>query len=318
MTRARLLLAGVVALCGCVDVGVGLVPPLVPLERVPTEHPAPFRPDGAPSLVSAPEGEPGPPSPCPLPFDRPDTAFADVTDCARIDAPHERDDTLFAADWTSGQAWGDLDGDGSLDLVVSGQLGGNRVLLNGGQGRFARVDPSGLEGIPAAGVTLLDVDGDGDRDVHLAAPGFDRLLLNDGTGRFAEPAGGTPFDHPGLGVAAAWADWDEDGDLDPYAVNYLCVDCEELGETDLERASDLFWQRGDDGTMTDRRALLGDPQLLAGAGFQATWFDADDDGDLDLLVVNDRGAPGDVRPDEWLRRNVYFRNDGPGCEGWCF
>jgi hypothetical protein len=51
---------------------------------------------------------------------------------------------------------------------------------------------------------------------------------------------------------------------------------------------------------------------------QPTWFDFDEDGDLDLYVVNDKGLQGEPEPDGFLRRNVLFRNDGEGCDGHCF
>ena len=48
-----------------------------------------------------------------------------------------------------------------------------------------------------------------------------------------------------------------------------------------------------------------------GAGFQPSWLDYDDDGDVDLLVINDFGQ--DIQP------NVLWRNDGAdGSGGWTF
>ena len=47
-----------------------------------------------------------------------------------------------------------------------------------------------------------------------------------------------------------------------------------------------------------------------GTGFATSFMDYDDDGDLDIYVVNDqkKNPIG----------NVLWRNDGVGCEGWCW
>ena len=68
-----------------------------------------------------------------------------------------------------GVAVGDLDGDGSPDLVVTG-LNGNRVLLNDGKGRFRDVTKgSGIEATGwATSAALADFDGDGILDLFIA------------------------------------------------------------------------------------------------------------------------------------------------------
>ena len=49
-----------------------------------------------------------------------------------------------------------------------------------------------------------------------------------------------------------------------------------------------------------------------GMSFVAGWADLDDDGDPDLYLTND------VRGGRTLHGNALYRNDGPGCGGWCF
>lgn len=248
----------------------------------------------------------------------PSTLFTDVSDCAGITALHHVDEDVDADWWTSGQAWADLDGDGILDLLTTSQKGENHVYLGRTDGTFDRVQPSGGEELKAGAATLQDLNGDGIPDVHLTATGPDSILLGDGAGRLTPPVGGQPFQHPGLGNATAWADYDADGDLDAYTANYLCWQCDALGDTTIEWASDTFWRSDGAGGFEETGELLGDPWLRAGMGCQPAWFDFDNDGDLDLYVANDKGEAGEPHLGEVMNRNVLWRNDGPGCGGHCF
>ena len=132
------------------------------------------------------------------------------------------------------------------------------------------------------GLALVDVDGDGDEDLHLLNDGAaDRVLRNDGGLVFTEitPAG---LGDTGAGRAAAWSDYDGDGDLDVYVVRH--------GE-----ANRMFEQ--DAGAFVDVTAFsygLDD----AGTGVGAQWTDYDADGQVDLYLVQDGGE------------NVLFRNFG--------
>ena len=70
---------------------------------------------------------------------------------------------------STGAAFADVDGDGDLDLLVSGLGSGVRLFLNDGRGRFT---PQPDSGIAARGgsrsMALADVDGDGRLDLYVA------------------------------------------------------------------------------------------------------------------------------------------------------
>lgn len=88
-------------------------------------------------------------------------------------------------------------------------------------------------------------------------------------------------DEDGHSRGAAWGDYNNDGYLDLYVTNWV------LGPNRLHR-------NNGDGTFT---RVQGTPLDDTGFGGRATWADYDNDGDLDLYLVNS----GD---------NKLFRNDG--------
>jgi subtilisin family serine protease len=133
-----------------------------------------------------------------------------------------------------GIAAGDVDGDGWIDVLLTG-LGSpgdpqrNALFRNLGNGRFMDVTAGsgdlalgGSSGFPS-GTAFFDFDQDGDLDLYLNSEGvgerpFNELFRNDGGGSFtrltelAFPRGIAP-----AGAATAIFDFDGDGDLDIFA-----------------------------------------------------------------------------------------------------
>jgi hypothetical protein len=103
-------------------------------------------------------------------------------------------------------AAGDLNGDGRVDLVWTGESGAVAA-LNRGDGVFGAGRPVGAETVPL----LFDYENDGFLDLFLgAAQGPSALYRNDGTGSFtAAGVGALP-----AARAAEAVDADGDGDLD--------------------------------------------------------------------------------------------------------
>ncbi len=146
------------------------------------------------------------------------------------------------------------------------------------------------------GLSLGDVDGDGDLDL-LATRGYDPtakpykgdrslLYLNDGDGAFARQE--TPWaDEEAPDSGATLADVDGDGDLDAYV------------STQLKKPNRYF---RNDGSGRFAVAELGAATQDASSNFSSAFVDIDVDGDLDLYATGPTLELADV--------NLAFRNDG--------
>ncbi|HTZ83501.1 MAG TPA: CRTAC1 family protein [Candidatus Acidoferrales bacterium] len=138
-----------------------------------------------------------------------------------------------------------------------------------------------------AGVALLDYDGDGWLDIYLVngaaipslqkeSPAYwNRLYHNNHDGTFTDVTERAGLAGAGYGMGVAVGDYDNDGRPDIFLANVT--------------GNQLFHNNGD-GTFTDVTAKAG----LAGATLNgkkmwsvgAGWFDYNNDGNLDLFVVN--------------------------------
>ena len=194
-----------------------------------------------------------------------------------------------------GAAWGDFDGDGDPDLLSEGK----RLFKNNGRNGFKDVSSdSGITRVKAAGGGLFaDTDSDGDLDlfVFCSRAGFkDRLFVNEGKRGFrdATEQDGSPGD-PLPTAAAAFGDLNGDGAVDLFLANGA-VQTEGIASGTpnslmINDGTGLF-------SMATQPAgvVLDNPRSAS----SVVIVDYDNDGDMDILVVN-----RDLQP------NTLWRND---------
>lgn len=200
-------------------------------------------------------------------------------------------------------AWGDYDGDGYDDLLLSG-----RVLMRNMRGAgFADVtEEAGIGGTGTNGGVWADIDNDGDLDFYATSGATegemtDRLWRNEGDGTFSdvtESAGGVTDLYTTEG--AAWGDFNGDGFVDLYLASYERPRTETFEDYGVGFPDILYANRGD-GTFHNVTHTMGlVPPFgkdLSGRG--VNWGDYDNDGDLDIYVSNYR-----------LQENFLWRNEG--------
>ncbi len=190
-------------------------------------------------------------------------------------------------------AWVDYDRDGWLDLFVSNSHGEPDILYqNDGKGHFK--DVTHAAGLADHKWTYqsqwADFDNDGDIDCLIRYMDDYELFSNQGDNHFVSQTALLPF--PKV-FNSAWADYDQDGWLDVYMPR---------GDYNQEIAGspeNLFYHN------------LGNLQFehiahqagVAGIGdsYYASWIDYNNDGFLDLYVLNNFNQP-----------DYFFQNQGNG------
>jgi len=198
-----------------------------------------------------------------------------------------------------GLAAGDLNADGFLDVVQCLWGGGGvSIFLNTGAGEFVDATADSGVGSPfedAWQPVLLDVDHDGDLDFYTSIDfGPNHLWINDGSAHFLDAAPRAHVDTAFNDMGIAVGDADNDGELDLYISEINEGELHNVLHHRLPGANPAYEEIAVDAGVADASFAWGD-----------TWFDADNDGFLDLAVTNGWfNGPG------VSDQSRFFRNTG--------
>ena len=245
-----------------------------------------------------------------------DGTFSDVTEALGVEANGGRSMQAIFTDF-------DLDGD--LDLYVANDLTPNFLYENNGDDTFADVSSESwaADFRGSMGLATGDYDSDGDLDLFIShwidqENALYRNLWKEGNefakSRFneAEPIRLVDESYGSLlaeismkdiGWGTDFFDYDNDSDLDIFVANGSTFQYLDMPKFLIRQKDRLFRNEGD-GTFIDVAENVGISALPSRVGRGVAFGDYDNDGDIDVFIVNNHD------------RAVLLQNDGGNRNAW--
>jgi hypothetical protein len=204
-----------------------------------------------------------------------------------------------------GVAVGDLDNDGLEDLVFTANQKDNEVYFNQGDLSFSKMKldyPYAKDSKWSTGVTLVDINDDGYKDIYIcqvgqykSLEGRNLLYINNGDRSFTESAAQYGLDFSGFSTHAAFFDYDKDGDLDMYLMNHSVHTPRSYREADTRNEKDslagdrLYQNQAEQGEVVFRDVTDYAGIYSSSQGYGLGLVIADLNGDFwpDIYVGND-------------------------------
>ena len=220
----------------------------------------------------------------------------------------------------AGVAVGDINNDGLVDIVFTGNMVKNRLYVN--KGNFVFDDITRKSGIAekegwCTGVTMVDINEDGWLDIYICRSGLsnpkDRknlLYINNHDLTFTESASRYGLDDTGYSTQASFFDYDKDGDLDMFLINqsdpkFSRGDLDYIQnrsqKSEIALANKLY--RNDRGHFTNVSEQAGIHSYIFTYSLGISTADINQDGWPDIYVSNDFEEPDYVYMN---RRNGTF------------
>ena len=240
-----------------------------------------------------------------------DGTFTDITEKAGVSASSGRSmQAIFS----------DFDNDNDLDLYVANDTSDNHIYRNEGNGTFTDVSAESwaADFRGSMGITAGDYDADGDIDLFIShwieqENVLYRNLLKESVVETNNPEHIRFVDESysamlaeisikEIGWGTSLFDYDNDGDLDIFVANGSTFQHLDQPELLIPQNNQLFRNEGD-GTFSDVSKTSGIANLPARVSRGAAFGDYDNDGDVDIFIVNNYDQP------TLLRNNLSNNNN---------
>ena len=239
------------------------------------------------------------------------------------------------AGWGMGMVCGDYDNDGDTDIFVANDVAENFLFMNNGSGKFEEValisgfayDLNG-HSQGSMGVDCGDYDNDGWLDFYMTnfEQQFAALYKNLGNGIFEEVnliTGSGAGTRPHVTWGNSFVDFDNDGDRDIFvACGHLQNNVGLYDDTKTYLARNILLMNTGNGKFINISDKAGDGMKVKLSSRGAGFDDLDNDGDIDVVILNSRREPTILRNDSpskghWLQirlRAVKTNRDGVGAQ----
>jgi hypothetical protein len=236
-----------------------------------------------------------------------------------------------------GVLFSDLDGDGWADVFVANDSVPNLLFRNNRDGTFSEIGlASGIalsgDGKAQAGMgaDAADYDGDGRLDVFVTnfSQDYNTLYRNSAEGFFSDVSHQARVVTPSLanlGWGTGFADFDNDGLLDLFVANgHVYPEIDRLGTRTKYRQPKQLFRNSGKGLFSDVSEAVGGGLLIEKSSRGAAFGDVDNDGDVDVLVINMNDRPTLLRNDtatgqNWIALKLVasaYNRDAIGARVW--
>jgi len=209
-----------------------------------------------------------------------------------------------------GVAVGDIDNDGLADILLTSNMGENKLYRNRGNWKFEDITAhSGMkqDSMWSTGVAMVDINDDGWLDIYVCNSGHmtsghrkNKLYINNHDRSFTESAAQYGLDISAYSTQVSFFDYDLDGDLDCFMINNSPMPVNTLGYSNRRSLPEKEWPvadflkgggdhlfRNDNGHFTEVTKEAGIHGSLISFGLGVSIGDINNDGYPDVYVAND-------------------------------